>query len=51
MIERDMKFENILAHFMVDIEVESKHDCFAAQTVDVMLRFVAPEFSQTMELL
>ena len=27
-MERDMKPENILAHFMVDIEAESKHDCF-----------------------
>ena len=44
-IERDMKLKNILAHFMVDIKPESKHDCFAAQTVNMMLRFVAPEFS------
>ena len=44
-IERDMKLENILAYFMVDIEAESKRDCFAAQTVDMMLGFVAPEFS------
>ena len=27
-IERDMKLENILAHFMVDIEADSKHQCF-----------------------
>ena len=44
-IEKDMKLENITAHFMVDIEAESKHDCFAAQCVDMMLRLVAPEFS------
>ena len=44
-IEKEMKLENIMAHFMVDIEAESKHDCFAAQCVDVMLRLVAPEFS------
>lgn len=44
-IEKEMKLEKITAHFMVDIEVESKHDCFAAQCVDMMLRLVAPEFS------
>ena len=44
-IEKDMKLENITAHFMVDIEVESKHDCFAGQCIDMMLRLVAPEFS------
>ena len=38
-IERDMKLENILVHFMVNIEAESNHDCFATQTVD-MLTFV-----------
>ena len=44
-IERSMKIENILSHFMVDIEAESKHDCFAAQALDMMLKLVAPEYS------
>ena len=44
-IERDMKLENILAHFMVDIEADSKHGSFAGQALDMMLKLVAPEYS------
>ena len=44
-IERDMKLENILAHFMVDIEADSKHGSFAGQSLDMMLKLVAPEYS------
>ena len=44
-IEKDIKLENITAHFMVDIGAESKHVRFAARCVDMMLRLVAPEFS------
>lgn len=44
-IERDMKMENILAHFMVEIEAESKHGSFAGQALDMMLKLVAPEYS------
>ena len=44
-IERDMKLQNILAHFMVDIEADSKHGSFAAQALDMMLKLVAPEYS------
>ena len=41
-----MKLENILAHFMVDIEVDSKHGSFAGQTLDMMLKLVGPEYYQ-----
>ena len=44
-VEKDKELENITAHFMVDIEAESKHNCFASQCVDIMLRLVAPDFS------
>ena len=40
-----MILENITAHFMVDMEAETKHDCFAVQCVDMMLRLIAPELS------
>ena len=44
-VEKDMKLENIFSHFMVNIEADSKHDCFAAQALDMMLKLVAPEYS------
>ena len=44
-VEKDMKLENIFSHFMVSIEADSKHDCFAAQALDMMLKLVAPEYS------
>ena len=44
-VERNMKLENIISHFMVNIEAESKHQCFAAQSLDMMLKLVAPEYN------
>ena len=44
-VEASMKLDKIMAHFMVHIEAESKHNCFAAQAFDMMLKLVAPEYS------
>ena len=44
-VEASMKLDKIMAHFMVHIEAESKHNCFAAQALDMMLKLVAPEYS------
>ena len=48
MIEKDMKLEQILAHFMVDIAPDTKHDSIAGQALDMALKFVAPEFDSKM---
>ena len=42
-IERDMKLENILAHFMVDIDADSKHGSFSGQALDMMLKSLWPQ--------
>ena len=47
-IEQDMKLNNILAHFMVDIVPETKHDSIAGQALDMCLKLVAPEYSNKM---
>ena len=44
-VERNMKLENIISHFMVNIEAGSKHQCFAAQLLDMMLKLIAPEYN------
>ena len=44
MVEGEMKMENILSHFMVDLDFNSKNGSFAGQALDMMLKFVAPEF-------
>ena len=48
MIEQDMKLDNILAHFMVDIAPDTKHDSIAGQALDMCLKLVAPEYSNKM---
>ena len=48
MIEKDMKLTEILAHFMVDIAPDTKHDSIAGQALDMSLKFVAPEFDSKM---
>ena len=44
-IEADMKLEHIIKNFMVDLEMDSKNGSFAAQSLDMCLRLVAPEYS------
>ena len=48
MIETDMKVENILSKFMVGMELDSKNRSLAGQALDMMLKFVAPEYSHKM---
>ena len=45
MLETDMKVENILSKFMVGMELDSKNGSLAGQALDMMLKFVAPEYS------
>ena len=45
MIESDMKVETILSNFMVGMDLESKHGSLAGQSLDMMLKLVAPEYS------
>lgn len=48
MVEGEMKMENILSHFIVDLDFDSKNGSFSGQALDMMLKFVAPEFDQKM---
>ena len=48
LIEADMKLDAILAHFMVDIAPDSKHDSIAGQALDMALKLVAPEYDNKM---
>eukprot|EP00058_Branchiostoma_floridae_P018115 XP_002603604.1 hypothetical protein BRAFLDRAFT_93148 [Branchiostoma floridae] len=44
-VEADMKMEQVLKGFMVDMEVESKNTSLAGQSLDMCLKLVAPEYS------
>ena len=44
-IEADMKLELVIKNFMVDLETDSKNGSFAAQSLDMCLRLVSPEYS------
>ena len=44
-VECDMKIENVLAGFMVGMDVSSKNSSVAGQTLDMCLKLVAPEYS------
>ena len=44
-IESDMKMEQVIKNFMVDIDLESKNGSFAGQSLNMCLRLVAPEYS------
>ena len=48
MIEKDMSLDAILAHFMVDMAPDTKHDSIAGQALDMALKLVAPEFDNKM---
>ncbi|KAJ8395919.1 hypothetical protein AAFF_G00026270 [Aldrovandia affinis] len=45
LVEADMKIEQVLNGFMVDLEVDSKNVSVAGQALDMCLKLVAPEFA------
>ena len=47
-IEADMKVEQVLSKFMVGMELDSKNGSLAGQSIDMMLKLVAPEYSHKM---
>jgi hypothetical protein len=48
MIEKDMSLDAILAHFMVEMAPDTKHDSIAGQALDMALKLVAPEYDNKM---
>lgn len=48
LIEADMKLDEILARFMVDIAPDSKHDSIPCQALDMALKLVAPDYNNKM---
>ena len=44
-LEADMKTEQVLQGFMVDLEIDSKNSSLAGQALDICLKLVAPEYS------
>ena len=49
-IETDMKVETVLSKFMVTMELDSKNGSLAGQSLDMMLKLVAPEFAHKVSL-
>ena len=47
LVEADMKMEQVLNSFMVDLEVDSKNASVAAQVLDLCLKLVAPEYAHS----
>ena len=47
LLESDMKTEQVLKSFMVDLDYDSKNSSMAWQALDMVLRLVAPEHSYT----
>lgn len=45
LLETDMKMEQVLKGFMVDLDVDTKNSSIAGQALDVSLKLVAPEFA------
>ena len=45
MVEADMKMEQVLKGFMVDLEIDTKNSSMAGQAIDISLKLVAPEYS------
>ena len=45
LLEADMKMEQILKGFMVDLELDTKNASLAGQALDMCLKLVAPEFA------
>ena len=48
MVVGEMKMENILSHFTVNINADSKNGSFAGQALDMMLNLVAPKYNHKM---
>jgi hypothetical protein len=45
LLEAEMKMEQILKGFMVDLDIDTKNSSIAGQSLDICLKLVAPEFS------
>ncbi|KAJ4945964.1 hypothetical protein JOQ06_023642 [Pogonophryne albipinna] len=45
LLEADMKMEQVLQSFMVDLDVDSKNASVAGQALDMCLKLVAPEYA------
>ncbi|QQP51201.1 Hypothetical protein FKW44_012475, partial [Caligus rogercresseyi] len=45
LVEADMKMEQVLQSFMVDLDVDSKNASVAGQALDMCLKLVAPDYS------
>ncbi|KAI9548371.1 hypothetical protein NQZ68_010593 [Dissostichus eleginoides] len=45
LVEADMKMEQLLQSFMVDLDVDSKNASVAGQALDMCLKLVAPEYA------
>ncbi len=43
-VEGDMKMDQVLKGFMVDMEMHSKNTSVAGQALDMCLKLVAPEY-------
>ena len=44
-LEADMKMDQVLNGFMVDLEMDTKNASLAGQAIDICLKLVAPEYS------
>ena len=44
-VERDMKVEQVISKFMVGIDLDSKNGSLAGQSLDMILKLFAPEYS------
>ena len=44
-IEADMKLEHVIKNLMVNLEMDTKNGSFAAQSLDMCLCLVSPEYS------
>ena len=47
LLEADMKMEQVLQSFMVDLEVDRKNASVAGQALDMCIKLVAPEYAHT----
>ena len=45
MVEADMKMEQVLKGFLVDLEIDTKNSSMAGQAIDISLKLVASEYS------
>ena len=47
LVEADMKMEQVLKSFMVDLEVDSKNASVAGQALDLCIKLVTPEYAHS----